>query len=158
MEKWRNPCVVNNGIYIEASSIEKGDPFTIAGRKPIEFWTKDIPASWVCVDLGPSRKLLLTHYTLRHGGDSVQDFLRNWALQASDDNGASGWTILQRQRDNSNLHFQFASHTWTVTTCSKPYRYFRILQTGRSASNRNFLSISGMELYGELYEHKLNLS
>jgi len=32
------------------------------------------------------------------------------------------------------------------------YRYFRILQTGRNSSNHNFLVLSGIEFYGDLYE------
>jgi hypothetical protein len=65
--KWRNPCLVENGVKVTASSIEKGDPISVAGRKPSETWTMDVPASWFCVDLGPSRSLILTYYTLRHG-------------------------------------------------------------------------------------------
>lgn len=149
--KWRNPCLVENGVRIEASSVEKGDPITILGRKPLEFWTSDIPSSWVYIDLGHTRKLLLNYYTLRHGGNSAQDFLQNWALQASDDGGSS-WIVLQRHRETKELKDPFASHSWPVTGCSKPYRYFRILQTGRSSSNRNYLSLANIELYGELYE------
>jgi hypothetical protein len=83
--KWRNPCLVENAVTVTSSSQEKGDPISIIGRKPTEFWTMDIPSSWVCVDLGISRRLLITHYTLRHGGNSKRDFLRTWVLQASDD-------------------------------------------------------------------------
>jgi hypothetical protein len=31
------------------------------------------------------------------------------------------------------------------------FRHFRILQTGHNSSNHNFLVLSGIEIYGELY-------
>lgn len=65
---------------------------------------------------------------------------------------AKTWTILSRHRDEEPLNSAFATSSWPITTCSRPYRYFRILQTGRNSSNHNFLSLSGIEFYGELYE------
>lgn len=133
-----------------ASSIEKGDPISIVGRKAHECWTMDVPSSWFCVDLAPHRSLLVTYYTLRHGGNSKQDCLRNWVLQASDD--GQSWNVISRHRDEKALDYNFATHSWSVEQCAKPYRYFRVLQTGHNSSNHNFLSLSALELYGELFE------
>lgn len=150
--KWRNPCLMEFGVKITSSSIERGNPIEILGRKATssEVWTKDVPSSWICLDLGVGRSLIITQYTLRHGGlTPKQDNLRNWVLQASDD--CQNWIVISRhsQDDSLTLHSTF---TWTVTTCTRNYRYFRILQTGHNASNNNFLSLSGIELYGELYD------
>jgi E3 ubiquitin-protein ligase HECTD1 len=149
--RWRNPCLVNSGISVTASSTEKGDPINLVGRKPTELWTMDVPSSWFCVDLGSTRSLLLTHYTLRHGGNSKKDSLRNWVLQASDD--GINWKVLSRHRDEKDLDSNFATCSWPVMSSSVPFRFFRILQTGHNSSNHNFLSLSGIELYGELYDN-----
>jgi len=148
--KWRNPSLVENGVSATASSVQRGDPINIVGRKSTECWTMDVPASWYCVDLGSTRTLLLTAYTLRHGGNSKQDCLRNWVMQCSDD--GITWLVLSRHRDEEVLNSNFATYTWTIYSCTKPFRYFRLLQTGHNSSNHNFLSLSGVEFYGELYE------
>ncbi|PRP84610.1 hypothetical protein PROFUN_09283 [Planoprotostelium fungivorum] len=149
--KWRNPCVLDNGIVIHASSLNKGNPFDIADYiKPKDIWTDDVPSSWYCVDLGASRSLLPTYYTLRHGGSSRQDCLRNWVLQASDD--MIRWHVLLRHRDEKVLDSNYATYSWPISSATKPFRYFRILQTGHNSSNHNFLSLSGIEFYGELYD------
>jgi hypothetical protein len=69
-----------------------------------------------------------------------------------DSNVGKTWIVLSRHRDEEVLNTIFASHTWAVPPCTKPYRFFRLLQTGHNSSNHNFLSCSGIELYGELYE------
>jgi len=50
----------------------------------------------------------------------------------------------------------FATHTWEIKGVTQRFRYFRILQTGKNSGNTNFLSLSGIELYGELFENTNN--
>ena len=50
-----------------------------------ELWTKDVPASWFCIDLGEKRKANPTYYTLVHGGNYEADILRTWYFQGSND-------------------------------------------------------------------------
>ena len=40
--------------------------------------------SWMSVDLGSKRRLLLNYYCLRHGRSDGSNVLRNWELQASE--------------------------------------------------------------------------
>lgn len=79
-EEWRNPHYTKR-ICVSASSIEKGDYRELAGLAPTELWTKDVPASWFMIDLGPGRSVIPTFYTLRHGGNYRADSLRNWDFQ-----------------------------------------------------------------------------
>jgi hypothetical protein len=58
-----------------------GDFRELAGLSPTELWTKDVPASWFMIDLGPGRSVVPTFYTLRHGGNYRADSLRNWDFQ-----------------------------------------------------------------------------
>lgn len=43
---------------------------------------------------------------------------------------------------------------WQTGMPHNAYRYFRVLQTGRNSSNHNFLVLSGVEFYGDLFEWK----
>ncbi|GAM19142.1 hypothetical protein SAMD00019534_023170 [Acytostelium subglobosum LB1] len=152
--EWTNPALTptadNPRVKITASPMEKGAPSDIADLKPTECWTKDVPSSWFCIDLGGSNMLIPRYYTLRHGGNSKQDCLRNWVLQGSED--SHDWFNIARYQNDLALNSNYVSHTWSVQ-CSSPYRYFRILQTGHNSTSHNFLSLSGVEFYGELIQN-----
>eukprot|EP01133_Synstelium_polycarpum_P002524 gene2524-2885_t len=152
--EWANPSIFppdNPRVRITASSIEKGSLSDIVELRPLECWTKDVPSSWFCIDLGNSYVLTPKYYTLRHGGNSKQDCLRNWLLQASED--ANEWFNISRHTNEPYLNANFASHSFAVQ-CSASYRFFRILQVSHNSSNHNFLSLSGFELYGDLYDRE----
>jgi hypothetical protein len=112
-----------------------------------ELWTKDVPASWFCVDFR-SRRVRPRHYSLRHGGLHCTDFLRSWDLQASLD--GARWLVLRKQTADSSLTKPFGVCTWEIPHCFRSYRYFRVIQTGHNSSRHNFLAVSGIEFYGEL--------
>ena len=101
------------------------------------------------VNLGSSKSLIPNYYSLRHGGNSKVDALRNWTLQASND--GKNWVVLKRHVNDTSLNGPFAIASWPITDCKQNYSYFRVLQIGRNSSYTNFLSLSGIELYGELY-------
>lgn len=152
----RNPAIPVAGIdfipvKVSASSIQKGTPLLVLARdeESHQFWTANVPASWFCVDLGEARAVLPTHYTLRHGGRYKSDSLRNWEFQGSND-GVS-WVDLRRHQDDRSLNGDFAACSWPVPGVIKPFRYLRILQSGRNSSNHHFLALSGFEVYGVLY-------
>src|SRR3990167_885965 len=157
--------------------MEKGQEYNLVSQTPTELWTKDVPASWFCIDLGENRTVLPTHYTLRHGGNYRSDCLRTWDFQVcfflinvlhrdiyyrfySPDflilykkgsiNGRD-WTLLRRHANDTSLKDPFQSYTWPIHT-DTAYRRFRVLQTGHNSANHNFLLLSGIELYGDLYE------
>lgn len=148
-DSWQNPGLCGR-IKVAISSIEKGDPTSLFFQDPSEFWTKDVPASWVQLDLGPNRAVVPTFYTVRHGGTFKADSLRTWDFQGSVD--GTGWSLLRRHVNDESLNDLFATHTWPIEGQTKAYRLFRILQTGHNSSNHNFLVLSGLELYGALYE------
>ncbi|PRP81393.1 hypothetical protein PROFUN_11014 [Planoprotostelium fungivorum] len=150
-------------ITVTASSTEMGRASDLLSRTPTELWTKDIPASWFSIDFGLNRGVSPTHYTLRHGGNYRADSLRTWDLQGSKDGKI--WVVLRRHNHDTSLVDKFATSTWTIDRDDTPvetvgmphhaYRFFRILQTARNSSNHNFLVLSGIELYGDLFEWKL---
>mmetsp|Transcript_1210 Transcript_1210/g.4347 ORF Transcript_1210/g.4347 Transcript_1210/m.4347 type:complete len:447 (+) Transcript_1210:70-1410(+) len=147
---WSNPHL-SQAVVVTASSVDKGELEQLVSRQPGELWTQDVPAQWFCIDLGHNSTLRPTHYTLRHGANYKSDSLRCWDFQGSA-NGRD-WTVIRRHTKDASLAGPFATHTWEVES-EKSYRYFRVLQTGHNSSNHNFLLVSGIELYGDLYEFK----
>eukprot|EP01125_Pyxidicula_operculata_P007937 TRINITY_DN2680_c0_g1_i1.p1 TRINITY_DN2680_c0_g1~~TRINITY_DN2680_c0_g1_i1.p1 ORF type:complete len:712 (+),score=119.45 TRINITY_DN2680_c0_g1_i1:29-2164(+) len=145
---WKNPHKTEK-VVVTGSSIEKGKLKYVVNLDARETWSCDVPSSWFTIDLGKNRSVKPNCYTLRHGSNSKQDCLRNWVLKASDDN--IKWTTLMRHSNDRSLSGNWSTHSWLIENPQKPWRYFRILQTGHNSSNHNFLSLSGIELYGELY-------
>ena len=91
------------------------------------------------------------------------DSLRTWDFQGyfkkdvSDVVGSidgKAWILLRKHVGDTSLTDKWATHSWDIHYEGTPqaFRYFRILQTGRNSSNHNFLVLSGIELYGDLYE------
>ena len=155
--QWTNPAI-NGDVKITASSVDKGDPSQLLAPEPSELWTADVPASWICIDLGEERSMVPTHYTLRHGGNYKGDSLRHWDLQGSVDGKC--WFLIKRHSNDTSLNMPFAVQSWWIGDDVSPnkewrdmkYRFFRILQTGHNSSNHIFLMLSGFEIYGELFE------
>lgn len=144
--EWKNPSLTGS-IKVSFSSIEKGKTHNLVDLEPQDCWSMDIPASWVAIDLRQG-KLLLSHFTLRHGGSSKMDTLRSWIIQACDNDG-DRWVEISRHSNDGSLHGPFGMHTFKVTTeQQRPFRQFRILQNGHNSGNSNFLSLSYIELYG----------
>lgn len=144
--EWKNPSLTGS-IKVSFSSIEKGKTHNLVDLEPQDCWSMDIPASWVAIDLRQG-KLILTHFTLRHGGSSKMDTLRSWIIQACDNDG-DRWVEISRHSNDASLHGPFGMHTFKVTTeQQRPFRQFRILQNGHNSGNSNFLSLSYIELYG----------
>lgn len=168
---------IRGRVRVSSSSTAKGNVISILDRTPTEFWTLDVPSSCksllpsfyrpafkgVQVSLGSSRTLVPHYYTIRHGGtylsincdpsgNSKADALRNWTLQGSND--GKNWVLLRRHVNETALNSNFATASFEIPSCSQSFRHFRILQTGHNSSGNNFLSISGFELYGFLYEEK----
>lgn len=54
---------------------------TLVDKVAMDVWTNDVPASWFSIDFGPNRRILLSYYSLRHGGNYTADALRNFELQ-----------------------------------------------------------------------------
>lgn len=117
-----------------------------------ESGTKDDNGSWWCVALSEKYSLYLTHYTLRHGLNDGNSFLRNWKLEGSLD--GSNWEVLKNHENDTKLcrplkHF---TATWSIDREVGAFRYFRIVQTGENSSNKYGINLSGIELYGALIE------
>ena len=123
--------------------------------------TKNEPGSWMAVDLGAEHLLIPTHYALQadgsgdgpyrwpapgwvSGGDGVSR-LRNWVLEGSV-NGTA-WDVLREHVDDSSCNGALGTSAWALEG-DKPFRRFRVRQTGLNSNGDDCLYCAGIELWG----------
>lgn len=56
-----------------------------------------------------------------------------------------------RHYNDDSLNGPFDVKVFTVQKVDVAYRWFRLIQTGHNSSGRNFLAISGLELFGDVW-------
>ena len=136
-------------IEASRSSDNEGQAEDFVGRKKANSCTKNVANSWMMVDLGFGRALQVDHYCLRHGYKNKNHKLRNWNLEGSNNN--IDWTVLREHNDDTSLAEEAYSEShWDVNSAASnsPYRFFRILKTGKTNSKSQYLCCCGIELYG----------
>jgi hypothetical protein len=111
--------------------------------------TDDEENSWVSIDLGEGRSLIVNYYCLRHGRSDGWDRLQSWDLEGSND--GSEWTVLRVHKDDNSLPEKaFSEAAWEVEGVNQAYRHFRIRQTGANSNGHHILCCAGIELWGLL--------
>ena len=117
-----------------------------AHAAPVHNFTDNVPQSWLAVDLGEGRSLVVDHYCLR--SDNIGLKLRNWELQGSLD-GQTWQTLRAHQGDTSLSSRSMSTAAWPVDAGAQAFRHFRIQQMNvNSSGNRHYLMCAGIELYG----------
>jgi len=117
-----------------------------AHAAPVTNCTLNYPESWLAVDLGEGRSLVVDHYCLRSDLNNRHK-LRNWELQGSL-NGQTWQTLRAHQGDESLASQSMSTAAWPVNAGAQAFRHFRILQTGANSSGIHYLKCTGIELYG----------
>ena len=129
----------------EASDVFNHEKGTISG-------TKQEKGSWWSIDLGPSFRLVITHYSLRQGQVDGASALTRWKLQGSNDK--MNWEELETIYNKDDVQFTapspFYTGTWSVGGEVGAFRYFRVFQTGNNSSKKYGIYLSGIELFGML--------
>lgn len=154
---YKNPHDLN---YVVASKSSNGvfntNPGSLVGRISKENTTDNIPNSWMGVDLGAHRFLVVNHFSLRYGWEhcsGIFHFPQNFEFQGS--NCGTVWETIERYPSicfNPDGENYSCAHSPVTTTVG--FRYFRILQYGLNQGGSNILALSGLELYGNLTEQK----
>lgn len=112
------------------------------------------PCTWFELDLGSNRQLIPNHYCLR-GFEKMKKILKSWELQAKRELNENWITIKSHHNDQSKLILNnqpYPIGSWSISGIKQPYRYFRILQMDHRDKYSNFLTCSGIELYGTLLQ------
>jgi hypothetical protein len=113
--------------------------------------------SWVSIDIGEARSLLVNYYSLRHGSGGGQKRLRSWDFEGSND--GSAWTVLREHYNENECpdDCAYEEKAYEVKHANQAYRHFRIRMTGTNSndwSNTHVLSCAGIELWGRLLSGK----
>ena len=123
--------------------------------------TSNYPNSWMSVDLGEGRQLAPDYNCVRHG-NHADHVLRNWRFEGSNDD--KNGTILKTHINDSTLtapahstaswliQAPVAADDADVAAAGTSYRYFRILQYGKSLDGYDHPMCAGIELCGLLTE------
>eukprot|EP01043_Picozoa_sp_COSAG02_P056480 COSAG02_NODE_6701_length_3413_cov_30.264937_2_plen_572_part_00 len=130
---WINPSTSGQVIcsWSSVGSTPHAEGNFVAHWPPPYIYTRAQSNSWMAVDLGPDYRLSIAHYALRNSASGTYA-LRNWKLQGAL-NMAGPWTTLRHHKNDKTLvhgakHFEAA---WPIEDAKiKPFRCFRVLQTG----------------------------
>lgn len=157
---WENPHTAGRCVC-QASSLQAGTVTLFVDRAPPDFsdsGTDNIANSWISIDLGSSRTLVPTDYTLRNRAFDGTRPVRNWKLQGSNDSAgnsvaqlaAATWADIDIRIADTTMAAvanEFATYASNQSN-STPYRWLRIFQNGTNGNGDNFLLISEFEFYG----------
>ena len=112
----------------------------------------------MAVDLGESRAVAASHYSMRRGYNWMDAAPRNWELQGAG-SMAGPWVTLKRHEDDQSLREEYyAEAHWVIDGGGGQFfRCFRIVMHGPNAATTdpgrtNMLECCGFELYGMLRE------
>jgi hypothetical protein len=152
--KFSNPATNEKcSITVKRSSDSHGHAHHLLnhGKKNYSC-TENKKDSWWQVDLGEDYKMFVTHYTLRHGHEKLEYFIRYWKLEGRSHDDEE-WQTLRSHENDTTLHGggnPSLTGTWDVKG-NIAMRYFRIFQTGNNSHGEKSLCLSGFEMYGILF-------
>ena len=156
---WTNPHKAGK-LTVSASSVDNGsvdllvEPQTHA---PHRLFTSNYASSWMSVDLGEHTRVSgLSHYSMRHGYTSANNFPRSWRLEASVD-GAQ-WQVLDEHKDDQTFTTASQCAHWALPGAASSvaadtrFHHVRVVQTGPSSHyGSDYLMLGSLEVYGTLH-------
>jgi hypothetical protein len=114
------------------------------------FCSNNEPNSWICYDF-KEMEVTPTHYSILScpSGPNQNDHPKSWCLEVSGD--GKSWIEVHRCENNSDLNGLSQIGTYSVNRSVK-CRFVRLRQTGKNHFNRDYLMLSGFEIFGVLRE------
>jgi len=152
-ERFANPHDKGR-LRVTSSGLASGHEALLVARKRQPCWTRDVPDSWICLDLGRNRALSPTHYTLCNGSPHPGFDLLAWALEGYDAD-QDLWIDLAANVGRAAIPRSLAS-PWGVQTFAldhkqRAWRYLRIRHTGLNSRGTHEMPICAWEFYGDLW-------
>lgn len=139
-------------VEVEASSLlaDSTDAASILDRQTLRCVTKPLRNSSFTLRFKEGRRVIPTHYSLRHYSSWDTEALRYWVLEASND--GMNWVGLREHLDDRSLSKKGQTASWAINppANSGSFSQFRVRQTGPNSNNHYYLALSGFELFGTL--------
>jgi hypothetical protein len=109
-------------------------------------WTSaNAPNSWIAFDFTPSQ-VELRHYTIKtYHAKKGFSHLKSWKVEGCIPPGE--WVLLDARKDTDDLNEKWAVQTFACTNHNAA-TVVRIVQTGPTHNNDNFLVLSNVEFFG----------
>lgn len=149
---FNNPQLLTPPMVVTASGVLGGteDPLTALTDRAIgHFYTTNVANSWIKIDLGVGRSLVLNQYSVRSRSSFAGDWPLQWKLEGSNDD--TTWTSVHVFNPVSPAYS--GTDQWrspAVAGQVTAYRYWKLTQTGANSGGTNYLAIGEIELYGSL--------
>ncbi len=142
---WVNPVDSGQVAITSSSGVSTGTVGMWADRTISVFHTGDVAGSYITIDLGVGRSLLLNYYTYQSRGDVNYGRTPSWTLLAS--NNGTNWAVVDSQ---TNYAFGASVGAWAAIPVSNQvtaYRYWRLRSDAHTGFGNN-LNGSELEFYG----------
>ena len=156
-KKFENPHTKGR-LRITSTGMEKGEEPAVVSRKRAEVIVRGGEDAWLCMDLGKSRAMMPTHYTLCHGSPEPNYNLSNSFTLEGHSKARNCWVDLAvppnagPPRILKSAWAQGCVGTWPVDAQGERFRYLRIRSVGANQRGDNSLPICAIEFYGRLYK------
>ena len=156
--RFTNPALTGLVAVTRSSDagINPGQASDLVGRVNVKSGTHAGQGlSWWQVDLGPTRRVAPTKYTLKHGHSIGSSRLRDWVLEGSLD-GQAPWTRLRTHDSDQSLptSCSYCTASWDMDADyaggPTPARFLKVRMTGQNSDGSNALYLCGLEVYGAL--------
>jgi hypothetical protein len=145
--------VHDRGLVSITDSSHAGDSYigkfaADLGNANSYFHSNNSPGQWLCYDFKNSR-VSLTHYSIRTPPYGQNwHHLKSWVIEISND--GSNWTEVDRRVNNNDLNGTSLIGTYSISGQVHESRFVRLRQIGKNHWGRDFLAVSGFELFGTL--------
>jgi hypothetical protein len=143
-------------VQVSASSTARNSP-ACAAKNLVDlkadslYVSRDAPNQWICYDFG-QLTIAPTHYSIRSRFDGGPGWnnIKSWVIEGS--GNGDEWTEVDRREGNDELKDKNVSRLFEVTN-SGEFRFIRLRQTGTTHDNKDFLTLSGFEIFGTVVHH-----
>jgi hypothetical protein len=138
-------------VSISASSTVRNQCHQVVDYDWVDYWySASEQNSWIQFDF-KTRKISVTNYTIKTGGDSSV-YLLQWALAGSNDE--VNWTTLD-ERNTSDLKACGIAKSYacdSAESSAESFRFIRLTQTGPNSSGYAYhLQLRNLEFFGDIF-------
>lgn len=152
---WTNPHNSLQCVVVRSSS-ENGSESDLVNRATENTHTANVAGSWVTIDLGVGRSLIVADYVLQNRSFADRA-MRNWKLRESNDVASNTITDIDlatwvdidvRVSDATMAVAANAFAHYSVSPTPGGGRWLQILSTGLNSGGDNYLTLAEFEFYG----------
>lgn len=144
----KNPCELSLVKIIPSDTICNNCQNIIVPNWKQHWFSFFGPNPFVKFDFEKSR-IILTAYSLKtYSGQDGYGHLQSWVVQGSNDD--ENYENLDEQINNNDLNSNCAFHTYMVEGKNQPYRFIKIMMTGKNHAGTDFMVIRNIEFFGTL--------